>query len=222
VVLWTVVLLATVTAMASGAARTSAAVASNARAQATARAMAESGVLAARVLIDDSLRVLAPVEGAREAFLGALEPVASNSQPLLQDTLADGVFAVTVVDVSARLDVNNTDADGLARLFATATSPSEARAMAEQITAFVRGDRADAEYQRMQARDSLEAALLGRDVSPKRRRPFESLDELRELPGANVKRAGPSCTVPHGRWRWLHQSAGCAAGSAGVGNRLIG
>ena len=185
VVLWTVVLLATVTAIASAAARSSAAVAANARAQATARAMAESGILAARVLIDDSLRVLAPVEGAREEYLSRLEPASAHAQSLVQDSLADGVFAVAVVDVSSRLDVNNTDADGLTRLFATVTSPAEARAMAERVTSFVRGDQSGAAYERMQSRDSLEAALLGRDANPRRRRPFESLDELRELPGIN-------------------------------------
>jgi general secretion pathway protein K len=185
VVLWTVVLLATVTAIASGAARTSAAVASNARAQATARAMAESGIIAAQVLIDDSLRVLAASENLRADFLAKLEPAALNALPLLQDSLADGVFAVTVVDVSARLDVNNTDTDGLTRLFATATSPGEARAMAEQITAFVRGDRSNPQDERLHTRDSLQAALLGREMTLGRRRPFESLDELRELPGAN-------------------------------------
>ena len=57
--------------------------------------------------------------------------------------------------------------------------------MAERITSFVRGDQSGAAYQRLQSRDSLEAALLGREQSPRQRRPFESLDELRELPDMN-------------------------------------
>lgn len=186
VVLWSVVLLATVTAIASGAARTSAAVAANARAQSTARAMAESGIIAARVLIDDSLRIFAADATRREDFLARLEPVTADARPLRQDTLADGVFAVTVVDVSARLDVNNTSADGLARLFALATSPAEARSLAERLEAIVRGERSTPVDDRLRARDSLEASLLGREVRPRQRRPFESLDALREVPGVDA------------------------------------
>ncbi|MBL0171421.1 MAG: hypothetical protein IPP90_11925, partial [Gemmatimonadaceae bacterium] len=140
VVLWTVALLATVTAVASNAARTSAAITANMRAQITARAMAESGIVAASAWIDDSLRALAGDAARRDAFLSRLEPVVTGARPLLQDTLTGGVFAVTVVDVSARLDVNNAGADGLTRLFATVTSPPTARAMAERIDALVRGD----------------------------------------------------------------------------------
>ena len=198
VVLWSVVLLATVTAIASGAARTSAAVAANARAQATARAMAESGIVAASVLVDDSLRVFASNATRRDDFLARLEPDSPDAQPLLQDTLADGVFAVTVVDVSARLDVNNTGADGLARLFALATSPADARAMAERIEAIVRGDGSATTDDRLRARDSLEASLLGRAVSPRRRRPFESLEALGDVSGVDaavLARVAPFLTV---------------------------
>ena len=181
VVLWTVALLATVTAAASSASRTSAAIAINLRAQATARSMAESGIVAASAIIDDSLRVLVGDRAKRDAFLGRLEPTMTGALPLLQDTLADGVFAVTVVDVSARLDINNAGADGLARLFSTVTSPTNARAMAERIDAVVLGDESGLRDARMRARDSLAAVLLGRDVSPRQRRPFESLDALRDV-----------------------------------------
>lgn len=186
VVLWTVALLATVTAAASSASRTSAAIAINLRAQATARSMAESGIVAASAIIDDSLRVLVGDRAKRDAFLGRLEPTMTGALPWLQDTLADGVFAVTVVDVSARLDINNAGADGLARLFSTVTSPTNARAMAERIDAVVLGDESGLRDARMRARDSLAAVLLGRDVSPRQRRPFESLDALRDVLGLDL------------------------------------
>ena len=181
VVLFTVALLATATAVASTASRSSAAVAANLRAQATARAMAESGIVAASTLIDDSLRAFIANGPSRDAFLGRLEPTVTGAQSLVQDTLADGVFAVTVVDVSARLDVNSAGVEGLARLFSTVAAPATARDMAERIDAIVRGERLLNVDAAERARDSLAATLLGREVSPRQRRPFESLDALGDV-----------------------------------------
>lgn len=189
VVLWTVALLATVTAMASSAARSSAAIAANMRAQAISRSMAESGIVAASALIEDSLLAYGNNAILRVAFLARLEPRDANARPLLQDSLADGVFAVTVVDVSARLDVNDAGADGLAQVLATVTSPSAARATAERIDARVRGSARGGDAfadDSARARDSLSAALLGRTVGTRLRRPFESLDALQEIPGVDV------------------------------------
>ena len=186
VVLWTIALLASVTALASAGSRTSASVARNVRAQATARAMAESGIIAARVLIDDSLRVLANDGAARDNFLSRLEPVTGPAVTLVQDTLGDGVFSVTMVDVSARLDINTAGVDGLTRLFSFAGPPATARAMAERIEAAARGDRLTATDERMQSRDSLAAVLLGREEGPLRRRPFETLDALLDISGLDA------------------------------------
>lgn len=185
VVLWTVVLLATVTAVASSAARSSASVATNVRATATARSMAESAIIAATSRIDDSLRAYPAEDGRRRDFLSQLEPSADNALPYLQDTLGDGVFAVTVVDVSSRLDVNNAGVDGLARLLATATTPAAARRMAERIDAAVRGESRLPDDERLRARDSLNAMLLGRELQPRRRRPFETLDDVALVPGVD-------------------------------------
>lgn len=188
VVLWTVAILATVTAVASSGARSSASVSANMRALATARAMAESGVIASVTLVDDSLRALQRDEAARDAYLESLEPATMGALPLVQDTLADGVFAVTVVDVSARLDINNAGVEGLARLFATATTPTVARRLAERIDAAIAGDaEAAARDEQLRARDSLTAALLGRERTPGLRRPFESLDAVREVAGADAQ-----------------------------------
>ncbi len=190
VVLWTVVLLATVTAVASSAARGSAQVAANGRALATARAMAESGIVAVTAFIDDSLVALASDSTRRDAFLSRLEPQLALPQPLMQDTLADGVLAVTVVDVSARLDVNETSVDGLETVFRTVMATDNARRAAVSVVSRVRGEppphgssvsAQSRDAQARAARDSLGAALLGQASSPRYRRPFESLDELFEL-----------------------------------------
>ncbi len=180
-VLWAVALLATATAIASSSARTNARITANARAQAIARSMAESGVVAAVATIDDSLLALSNAPAQRDAFLLSLEPQVFGARPLVEDSLGDGAFAATVVDVSARLDVNNSDASGLAQLFATVTSPALAQQLGARIEAMVRGDvGANARDDQQRAADSLRASLLGRETAPRLRRTFESLDELRD------------------------------------------
>lgn len=204
VVLWTVVVLASITAVASSAARSSAHVASNRRAEATARAMAESGVVAATSFVNDSLAAFAGDTIKVGAFLARLENATSDSPPLMQDTLSDGVFAVTIVDVSARLDVNTAGADGLTRLLRTATDDGNARRLAELIDARVRGDDLPDDTptsraaQEKATRDSLGNALLGRSSQTHLRHPFQSLDELLELRGfdeAVLTRVAPLLTV---------------------------
>ncbi len=188
VVLWTVALLATVTALASSAARTSAQVASNERALATARAMGESGIIAAMSMVSDSLAALRTDSARSEAFLGRLEQLGARG-PLLQDTLSEGVFAVTIIDVSARLDVNSAGADGLAALLRTVTDDNEARRLAELVDARVRGvsvlggAASTREAEAKTERDSLGNALLGRTTQVGVRHPFQSLDELLEIEG---------------------------------------
>lgn len=236
VVLWTVALLATVTAMASSAARTSAAVASNSRAQAVARAMAESGIVAATSMMDDSLRAYRGDATRRSAYLNRLgrPNAATPARALVEDSLAEGAFAVAVVDVNARLDVNNAGADGLAMLFATVTSPGVAREMGARIDAAVRGDpfgRPDAiggsatdadaaEMAQRASRDSLTAALLGRENASPYRRPFESLDELRALAGLDVRvlDAVASSLTVDGDGRINRQSASAVIRAAASGS----
>ncbi|MCC6241337.1 MAG: general secretion pathway protein GspK [Gemmatimonadaceae bacterium] len=197
VVLWSIAVLATITAMASQGARGSAEMTSNLRAQAIARSMAESGVIAASTLIDDSLRVLAGDASARSSYLNALEPSVDGAPAFLQDTLADGVLAVTVVDVSARLDVNSAGVEGLTTLLASTTSRMAAEQSAARIDAYIRGDASTTASESQRARDSLTASLLGRDLTT-RRRPFESLDALQQIDGidqAALLRVAPLLTV---------------------------
>lgn len=208
VVLWTILLLTTITAVASSAAHSSADVAAARRAGSIARAMAESGIAAATARVDAILRLPPRDSLARFAALAGLEPAARRGLALASDTIGDGTFAVTVVDVSARLDVNEAGVDGWHRLLRNWTNDADARRIAVAIDARVRGEegrgtnelRGDSRTLREQerSRDSLVAALLGRSTEPLRRRPFESLDDLLEVPGiepALLERAAPFLTV---------------------------
>lgn len=175
----TVAVLATITAMASRGARASSAIVVNARADATARAMAESGVLAT---VDRIERALTAVDSTAraEAFDGLLQSLGDG--PFLSDSLGDGVFATTLVNVSARFDVNSGDSEGLTRLFSAATSPSQAAGAAARISARL-GQNADPARAR---RDSIAAAFLGRDVAASASGRFESLDEVAAFIGVDA------------------------------------
>lgn len=190
--LFTIAVLASITAVASSQARQSAAVVQNRRSQAAARAMAESGVIAARLQIESQLAAVSGDSVRTDALLASLTTAADTpgaGRALLQDSIGDGVFAVVVVDVSARLDVNTAGAEGLQRLFATVTTASEAQQVASAIDARVRGGALveDANVQARRARDSIGAVLLGRSPSNRAMQPFRSLDELLTVAGMRAE-----------------------------------
>ena len=191
--LFVIVLLTSLTAMVSASARTSAGVSRNRQAQAEARAMAESGVLAARVRFEAMLRATGADSTRREAVFDLLEaqpaaaPPAAPPQPWVADTLAGGVFAATIVNVSARLDVNSAGAEGLARLFRTVAPPEVASRLARRIDEAVRGATAPrVQQEAAAARDSLIGALLGQAAPPRIMQPIESLDALDALAGEDA------------------------------------
>ena len=197
VVLWTILLLTSVTAIASSASRGGADVTSAIRAQAIARAMAESGIVSAVSRIEGELRGAANDSAARLAYLDGLESTSARDG-LVADSLESGSFAVAVVDVAARLDVNEAGYEGWKALLThpavsrtAVSSGSDAESVARAIDARVRGDRSRelrrdapgrADDERRQ-RDSLLSTMLGRSVQ--RRRPFEELDALLEIPGVS-------------------------------------
>ena len=182
-VLVTVAVLASVTALASRDARQSARLASTSRALTVARAMAESGVLAARARLEYQLQAASDSSALLTVF-DALE----QRTPFASDTLLDGTFSSVMVNVSARLDVNNAGPDGLTTLFRTVASPMEAARVAALIDARVRGlEESPSLRDSVSARDSLMAALLGR-AAPRSRavHPFESLDEIVAMVGSSA------------------------------------
>ena len=204
-VLWLVVILASVTIAASSAARSSGDLVTARRASATAQSMAESGITAAVALIDDSLRALVADTVARDAFLNALDAGVNNGATAIgragSDTLVDGAFAVAVVDVAARLDVNNSGEASLEKFFGGFTNANDARLLARRIAERVRGEGLpnDSTSVARLERDSTVRALLGQsNVTTLLRHPFESLDQLAEIPGLDAKllaTAAPLLTV---------------------------
>ena len=204
-VLFLVVLLASVTIAASGAARSSGDLVTAKRASATARAMAESGITVAVTTIGDSLRRLSRDSIATNVYLNALDVATNNGTTALDqlatDTLADGAFAIAVVDVDARLDVNEAGPAGLTKFFTEFVGPVDARRLAERITQRVRSADgvSDAGAEARINRDSLAQVLLGRTTPTQGfRHPLQSLDELREIPGVDnelLARVVPMLTV---------------------------
>lgn len=198
--LFAVSILATLTAMASQRARSSASIATNRRAQTVARMMAESGVVAARAEIEgrlhDALRSNVDDATALDAAFARLFGAAGDAgRTLVQDSLDDGVFAATVVNASARLDLNTAGAEGIETLLRTTTDAGTARRVAERLDARVRGETngeangasrgtlPSPQEDALRAHDSLRALFTGTSMGSRARHPFESLDEVQDFLG---------------------------------------
>src|SRR5687768_8602709 len=177
-VLWIVVILAGVSAGVVRAARTSTGIAVNARANTIARAAAESGIEAIVAAIEDTLTRFEDADD-RKAWLNA---IALQSAP---DSfqLGEGTFQVTVVDVSARLDVNAATQSNLQTFFSQFTDPAGAAAIANAIR---------------QRIDSGNSSDPGASFRPRSATLIRSLDELsarRLVPEAILSRAAQYLTV---------------------------
>ena len=182
-VLVTIALLASITAVASNSARTSAQVSVSLRAASIARAMAENGIIAATAQIDHRLVLLSADSARRDEYLSDLEPATSTVRPLAFDSIGDGVFIVTVVDVSSRLDVNEAGAEGWRLFLRPQLGDIEALRIAQIIDAKVRGEGNDSS---------------GSEFALRSRRPFETLDDLLIVPGISadlLARIAPMLTV---------------------------
>lgn len=189
--LMTIAVLVSLTAVVGRAARHSANLTANGRASLVARTMAESAVLAARVAIETRLgaeqRGAAPADtsGLDDAYDALFDPAARA--PFINDSVGDGAFAATLVNVSARLDVNTAGVDGLTALFRTVAPREEAARIAARLDAYVRGTGTPTSVRdSLVRRDSLFAALLGQTATPRAMRPFDSLDEVDALVGADA------------------------------------
>ena len=173
-VLWIVVILGAISAGVVRSARTSTSIASNARDEVIARAAAESGIEALVAAIEDTLSQLVdPLD--RRDWLNTLG-LESRGDSV---SLGDGRFSVTVVDVSARLDINAATQSALQVFFSQFTHPGEAATIATVIRARI---------------DSNPSRGLG----PLGVTPIRSLEELRLarlVPDAILARAVPYLTV---------------------------
>lgn len=127
-VLWIIVILGGITASVVRAARTSTSIAANARAEVIARAAAESGIEAVVAAIEDTLSRFADA-GARRDWLNTLATIPARDSFML----GDGRFFVAIVDVSARLDINQATEPALRVFFSQFTDPAEAATIASAI-----------------------------------------------------------------------------------------
>jgi len=183
-VLWLIVVLGTVSAAVVLGTRETSALAGNARARVAGRFAAESGVAAATAELEVRLAALTDTT-ARQAYLNDLDAALSSRGEV---TLGNAVFAVTLVDVSARLDVNNAGEEGLARLLGTFGAPTAAAATARAIRAFIE-------------RGTVTGVPGGQSISGASGpavRPLRSLDELEDIPGVDLallRAAAPYLTV---------------------------
>lgn len=177
-VLWIVVILAGVSAGVVRSAQTSTGIAANARANTIARAAAESGIAAVVAAIEDTLARFEDADDRRDW----LNAIALQSTPD-SFSLGEGRFQVTVVDVSARLDVNAATLQALQAFFSQFTDPAGAAAIANAIR------------QRIDSGAPNDPAVPFR---PRSATLIRSLDELRLrrlVPEAVLARAVPYLTV---------------------------
>ncbi len=206
--LFAVAILASVAALTSRGARSMATLTANRRAQMVAHLMAESGVIAARAQVESLLRhdVASEAEspsdrrvnhGVFDAFLDGLS---TSHAPVLEDTLDDGIFIATIVNASARLDVNAAGREGLETLFRSAMDAGTAQRLAAGLDARVRGGDAgsllleNAPSSRdapRRVRDSLRAVFTGTPIPISLLNPFESLDEVEQFLGDDARALAP-------------------------------
>jgi type II secretory pathway component PulK len=183
-VLWLIVVLGTITTAIVLGTRESAALAGNARARVIGRYAAESGVAATTAGIEAALDTRADTAD-RQRYLNHLDVALPQRGEV---ALGDATFAVTLVDISARLDVNNADEQALTRFFSQ-FDPSAAPGTARAIRRYIERDAVTATpgSQSISGSSTLVAAHT-----------LRSLDELEDVPGVSIGlvRAGaPYLTV---------------------------
>jgi general secretion pathway protein K len=187
-VLWIIVVLSTIAAAVAQATRATNGVAVNYRARVIARYAAESGLTAAVAALEDSLARMES-SSARQAYLNQLERALGARQQL---DLEAARAAVALIDVGARLDVNNASTTALTTLFSFFTDALQAESAARAIQAYITRGQTAQDLDPAVFPDPSSQGLL---VSA---RPLQSLDELLHIPGmppALAQRAVPYLTV---------------------------
>ena len=183
-VLWLIVVLGTISATVVLGTREASAASGNARARLVGRYAAESGIAATTADIEASLATRSDTAD-RQDYLNQLETTVGRRG---ETALGDATFDVTIVDISARVDVGNADVDALTRLFSM-FDPAAARSTAVAIRQYIdRGEvTASTGSQSVSGGSTLMAALQ-----------LRSLDEVEQIPGVSlglVRAAAPYLTV---------------------------
>ncbi|MEO8164279.1 MAG: PilX N-terminal domain-containing pilus assembly protein [Betaproteobacteria bacterium] len=175
--LWLIVILSLVAARVSTSARSSTSIAANLRARTSGKYAAESGIVVGAQAVRTRLSVLTDAK-VRSSYLNSLEPNGAHGG---ERALGDARFAIVYVDVSSRLDVNNSSRAQLARLFSFFTGPVDAARAADAIrTRIGADDILPGERSRFGApRTDIVYPSL---PAP---RPLRSLEELRTIDGVS-------------------------------------
>lgn len=174
-VLWLIVVLVVIGARVSGAARTSVSAASNLKSRTLAKYAAESGIVVGLARVRAGLATQVDAD-ARSNYLNSLETAGKRSA---EERLGDAKFVVAYVDLSSRLDVNNSSKAQLARLFSFFGGSVAAERAAAAVRTYIGaedvlpGDRA----RFGQPRSDLSFPALAAA------RPLRSLEELRQITG---------------------------------------
>jgi general secretion pathway protein K len=173
-VLWLIVLLGAVAAGVVAMIRSQSKVLLNARALIVGRYAAESGLVAGTTLLE---RRLTSADTPEEQLL-ALSDMERELASLREVALGNAHFAVTVVNLNARLDLNQAEPATLIRLLSNFVEPSEARAVTDALQ-----DWADADD--LVRPFGAERAAYDRAGSPfvPRNAPLRRLDEFRWVRG---------------------------------------
>ncbi len=180
--LWLIVIVGVMSARIVAASHDTSRLVANLRSEAVARYAAESGVLAGKVAIEQTLTRVAGTD-ARERYLNSIDEASVGGDGV---SLGDARYTISYVDVSSRLDVNWADAGQLTRFFEKFTDPASASIAARAIRRRITGERA-ADEANGQIGAPLKAAMR-----------LLSLEELRGIPGLSEKvlnDAAPFLTV---------------------------
>ncbi|MGH7470164.1 MAG: general secretion pathway protein GspK [Longimicrobiales bacterium] len=167
-VLWLIVVLGTIGSGVVLSTRSTVTLTANYRARVVARYAAESGNAVARAALEDSLGRITDGE-ARRRYLNQLERALPGADRM---ALGDAQFAIALIDVGSRVDVNRAGAAALTTLFSYFTDAIEAERVARLIRAFIDGGMDQGSMPITRETPTLQAA-----------RPLRSLDELLRIPG---------------------------------------
>ena len=183
-VLWLIVVLGIISTSIVVGARETSALSGNARARVVGRYAAESGVATATAAIESAINATADTL-ERQRYLNHLDAALPQRGDI---ALGDATFSVALIDVSARLDVNNADEDGLTRFFSL-FDPATARETAAAIRRYIDGNTVTG----TPGSQSISGGSVLRTA-----RTLHSLDELERLPGVSLgllRAAAPYLTV---------------------------
>ena len=188
-VLWLIVVLGAIAVGAGALARGESNVVGNMRTRTAARYAAESGVLATRLRLQRALRSARTFQERVLVFRRLGEPPASRREDVLGATR----FQSVVVNLNARLDLNDADGPMLVAFLGQFVGPRKAEALADALQDWRDPD----DLVRPNGAEAADYARAGEPFRPTNR-PLASLNELTRILGFSdslAARLAPYVTV---------------------------